>query len=62
VTWEASEADLKRFNEAYANATPLSGDYETTAPARVDAVLESGQAMVVSGGSQHFEMVSIRGQ
>ena len=62
VTWEASEADLQRFNEAYANATPLSEDYGTTAPARIDAVLESGQSMVVWGGSQHFQTVSMRGQ
>jgi ABC-type glycerol-3-phosphate transport system substrate-binding protein len=26
VTWAASEADVRRFNEAYANATRLSDD------------------------------------
>jgi hypothetical protein len=62
VTWQASEADVLRFSDAYANAKRLSDDNGTTAPARIDAVLESGESMVVLGGSEGFQTVSLGGQ
>jgi hypothetical protein len=62
VTWEASEAEVDRFDKAYADATRLSNDNGTTPPARIDAVLESGESLVVWGGSADFQTVSLDGQ
>jgi hypothetical protein len=62
VTWDASEADVQRFSEAYAAARILDNNNGTTPPARIDAVLESGEPMVVWGGGQHFQTVRLDGQ
>lgn len=62
VTREASAAEVRRFNQAYAKAKRLSDDNGTTPLARIDAVLESGESLVVWGGGQYFETVLFRGE
>lgn len=57
VARSASADEIGRLNQALADASRLSHDNGTTSPARIDAVLDSGDTMVIWGGGQGFQTV-----
>lgn len=62
ATRVASPSDIARLEAAYQKAAPEDDDLGTTAPGRIDAVLDSGDPLVIWGGSQHFQSVEFGGR
>ena len=62
ATRAASSPDIARLEAAYQAAGPEDDDLGTTAPGRIDAVLDSGESLVILGGGQHFQSVDLGGR
>ena len=62
ATRVASPSEIARLEAAYQEAGPEDDDLGTTAPGRIDAVLDSGDSLVIWGGSQHFQSVELGGR
>lgn len=61
-TYLASETQVRQFVEHYAEASRMDDDGGTTAPARVDIRLRSGESLVVWGGGEPFQTVGWAGR
>ncbi len=60
-SWRASEAEVRAIVEDYSKARDLSDDFQTTPPAKMDVLLQSGETLEISGGGEIFQTVT-RGQ